>query len=308
MSTTFGSSSPSELMHSAIGNTKSLSTNIGLTSPPAISNPTDGLSNGLASIETSISDQVSSINTSSWFGLSTTQIIIIVVILAFLGVNIFRYMDVILNKLVSILAPFFQTFGVDLASFTKNIIGDTAAGTKVGVDIAAGVADSTINLLSGSDKNHTDTDAGAAEASDEEASDEEASAVGTAPPPRRRNTGSKSNMLDNAINRIKNKTDGPSVAPDNTDSIQQGRTTAKSPAFCYIGTDRGIRSCASVNHKSECASDDMFQTMQQCVYNGGGPVKSDRLNELDSVQPYNKEVVDPTSLMKRIEHDIYDAV
>jgi hypothetical protein len=305
MATTFGTSSPSELMSSTIGNTKSFTNNTVLSSPvPAISNT----SGGLASMEPNISGPIDSISTESWFGLSTMQLVIIVIILAFLGFNIFRYMDVILNKLVVILSPVFQSFGIDLASITKNIINDTASGTKLGVDIAAGVADNTIDLLSG--------DAGAAgaagggdnESDDDGTDDNDMDGDGKASSSNKKDS---SNMLNNAVNRIKNKNAEPTVAPDDSDSMQQGRSVAKNPGFCYIGTDRGIRSCVSVNNKSECDSDDMFKTMEQCVQGGGGPVQSDRLRQLDKVSPHNKEIMSPQKLMDKIQadtSDIYDAV
>lgn len=294
---TSNSSSPSGLVNSVISNTNPSSNNVNI---PSMENVSSKLSDGLSSMESSAGNEISSSNSEgSWFGLSTMQIVIIIILLAFLGFNIFRYMDVILSKLVEIVSPIFKSFGVDLSSATKNIIKDTATGTKAGVDIAAGVADNTINVLSGSGGSDTSDNTNDDTSSDDEDTDAGNTASSPPAPPVSDSSSSndKSDMLNNAINRIKSKDSSPDVKPDSSDSKQQGRGVAKNPGFCYIGTDRGYRSCAHVNDSSECESGDMFKTMAQCVNGGGQPIQSNK-----------KEIMHPEELAKHIGSDIYDAL
>jgi hypothetical protein len=35
--------------------------------------------------------------------------------------------------------------------------------------------------------------------------------------------------------------------------------------FCYIGEDRGFRSCISVGEGDDCMSQDIYPTMDQCI-------------------------------------------
>ena len=51
--------------------------------------------------------------------------------------------------------------------------------------------------------------------------------------------------------------------PDESDSITQ-RGIMK-PGFCYVGEDRGVRSCVKVNESDMCMSGDIFPTQAICV-------------------------------------------
>jgi hypothetical protein len=52
--------------------------------------------------------------------------------------------------------------------------------------------------------------------------------------------------------------------PAESDSLQQGKGTRKA-GFCYIGEDRGFRSCISVGEADDCMSQDIYPTMSQCI-------------------------------------------
>lgn len=47
------------------------------------------------------------------------------------------------------------------------------------------------------------------------------------------------------------------------DSVQ--RSGSKKSGYCYIGEDRGIRSCIKVNKKDICMSGDIFPTKEICI-------------------------------------------
>jgi hypothetical protein len=52
------------------------------------------------------------------------------------------------------------------------------------------------------------------------------------------------------------------VADDATSSTQIPRTKS---GYCYIGEDRGFRSCIEVSKDMNCMSGDIFPTMDVCV-------------------------------------------
>jgi len=52
--------------------------------------------------------------------------------------------------------------------------------------------------------------------------------------------------------------------PDTTDSVIQ--TTPKTgTGYCYVGEDRGIRSCVKINKNHKCMSGDIFPTRDICI-------------------------------------------
>jgi len=51
---------------------------------------------------------------------------------------------------------------------------------------------------------------------------------------------------------------------DTSSAIQQNKTSSKS-GWCYIGEDRGIRSCAKVNESDTCMSGSIFPSQDLCV-------------------------------------------
>ena len=39
----------------------------------------------------------------------------------------------------------------------------------------------------------------------------------------------------------------------------------KKPGYCYIGSDRGYRSCIKINSPDECQSKNIFPTKEVCI-------------------------------------------
>ena len=54
----------------------------------------------------------------------------------------------------------------------------------------------------------------------------------------------------------------PQYEPDQTDSEIQ---KSQKPGFCYIGTDRGYRSCIAVSQSDKCMSGQIFPTKKICI-------------------------------------------
>ena len=53
--------------------------------------------------------------------------------------------------------------------------------------------------------------------------------------------------------------------PDDAGSYIQASKVSKKAGFCYIGEDRGFRSCISVGEGDTCMSGDIFPSMEVCV-------------------------------------------
>ena len=53
-------------------------------------------------------------------------------------------------------------------------------------------------------------------------------------------------------------------ADDSMSNIQQSKSTSKS-GWCFIGEDRGFRSCIQVNENEKCMSGDIFPSQDICI-------------------------------------------
>jgi len=163
---------------------------------------------------------------------------LIVLILSFLGFNIFSAMAKATETTKGILGPVLSTLGFGVGETVKQTVNVTADGAKLGVDVAAGTVDDAVTLLEksvgvkGVQFNRVD---------------DQSQSTQTA--------------LDNAVS--KQKTSVPE--PDDSSSATQRYAGAQKAGYCYIGEDRGFRSCLNVGEGDMCMSGDIFPSMDICV-------------------------------------------
>jgi hypothetical protein len=69
--------------------------------------------------------------------------------------------------------------------------------------------------------------------------------------------------LDKVLNNATQSMIGPS-ADDSYSSIQSSKSISKS-GWCFIGEDRGYRSCVEVGENDRCMSGDIFPTKDICI-------------------------------------------
>ena len=153
---------------------------------------------------------------------------LIIIILAFLGFNIFTYLGKSTDYVANLLKPIFGFFGYGVAETAKQTIDVTAKGTQEIVGVAAGTATSGINLLE-------NTLAGKM----------------------RKEKQATMNALNQAV------ASGP--LPDDAGSKTQSSKTKSKAGYCYIGEDRDFRSCIAVGEGDMCMSGDIFPTMETCI-------------------------------------------
>ena len=166
---------------------------------------------------------------------------LIIVILLFLGVNIFSYLGDFLQKVKDshFIQSILKSLGYGITETTKDITQITAEGAKLGVDIAAGTVESGIDVIQG----QLDID------------------------PNQKQTTSTSNkqQQDPSLNSaLAHAEDNTEPQPDDASSSTQRLGTGKS-GYCYIGEDRGFRSCIQVKEGDMCMSGDIFPSQALCV-------------------------------------------
>jgi hypothetical protein len=165
--------------------------------------------------------------------------IILIIILALLGFNIFTYFGEILNWFKRLLAPIFGP----VVGTAAEVVGDTARQT---IDVTAEGAKAAISGV------------------------QEVSTGGIS---------TLQNVLDGK--RIRNGIDGGYAEkeissaearyilggagePDDTDNMKPKSKKGK-VGYCYVGDDKGFRTCISVDKAHECMSGEIFPTMDVCV-------------------------------------------
>lgn len=162
---------------------------------------------------------------------------LIVLVLAFLGFNLFDYLGNITQFFANIFGPIFlaiaKFFGIAVGETAKTVTDVAATGIKAGVDVAAGTittsADVVQKTLSGEySKNNIDS------------------------------------SLDKALSKEQKKQPSEPM-PDEAGSNTQSNKTAKKSGYCYIGEDRGFRSCVKVNESDQCLSGDIFPSREICI-------------------------------------------
>jgi hypothetical protein len=196
---------------------------------------TDNLSNsGSAFI-----DYIKSITWTTW--------ILIILILSFLGFNIFVY----LAKGTQGITDFFKTiFGPILSFFgiaTVDLIDNTAEGGKIAVNKTANIIDRGLTGVQDLLPDETSGSSGA-------------SLKNSIPQP----DVMKNNALNQALNKsnIKQSNDLEYQADESTSSIQKPPSKA---GYCYIGEEKGYRTCMYVNESDTCMSGNIFPTNEICV-------------------------------------------
>ena len=215
-----------------------------------VSSTKNYISGELGTQSVSLIDWIRSITWPVW--------LLIFIILAFLGFNIFvligqgaedigSWSNKIIDKI--------KESGKLINTF-KNIIFVSATGTKGIIDSTAEVSDQVLEKVQAS------TEVGVIPQETETTNLPKTSITSSSPSL----DISQSNTLNKAINTSSvqqaNASNNNYQADDALSSIQSGGSKA---GWCFIGEDRGFRSCAYVNSGDECMSGDIFPSNEICI-------------------------------------------
>jgi hypothetical protein len=191
----------------------------------------------------------------SLFSVSITTWIIIILVLAFLGFNIFVYLAKGTQDITNFFAPIISKILGAFAMVTGQVVDTTATGAKAVVNTTAGVIDTGLTGVQNVAKEATQ----GKKADSSVGSTSISHAIPTADV-------MQNNTLNKALNNSNVKQNiGQShdyVADDSTSSIQKTQTKG---GYCYIGEERGHRSCMRVNENDTCMSGEIFPTNEICI-------------------------------------------
>lgn len=242
----------------------SSSNNSGNTLTNNISNASSSLStslgNSLSSLykSNSTSNSTSNSNTSGgifegiigfFSNISWITWFIIIIILTILGINIFRYLAEGTQFTANIVETISKWFSTNVGSEIVDTVKQTAHVSAVGVSATAdSIADASDPV-----KNTNNT------VTAQQASSSQSPDIVTTQSPTYPTT-----AVDNSLNKSLNNAIEEVQADDSYSSIQRSKGADKS-GWCFIGEDKGIRSCVEVGPNDKCMSGDIFPTSAVCV-------------------------------------------
>jgi hypothetical protein len=161
----------------------------------------------------------------------------IILILSFLGINLFGYLGKFTETVKETLKPLLVLLGIGAAETVKTTVNIGAAGA----DVAAKAVTSGVNIL---EKGISKKDGAKINKIDDHSKID-------------------INLLNNAVRKQDNNTDEPE--PDEAGSRTQSSKANIKSGYCYIGEDRGFRRCIKVGEGDKCMSGDIFPTDEICV-------------------------------------------
>jgi hypothetical protein len=221
-------------------------------------------SNYSSILSNSNSDSNSNISNSFWDGIKNINFltgVIIILVFALLGFNIFVYLGIATQDITSFFKPLIVKIYEILGLTTKNIVNVGLEDSKSIVTGTANVYDKTATTIQNNiDSSSTNLAINSSTAKTSISNDK-------FPSSNISNDISESNTLNKALNTAavqqagSNKTDY--EADESTSTIQRG--AASKSGWCFIGEDRGFRTCAQVGVNDTCMSGDIFPSNEICI-------------------------------------------
>jgi hypothetical protein len=224
------------------------------------------------------SDSSSSLATSSessgfFSGLQNISIytwLIIILLLSFLGFNIFAYLAKGTQEVADVSKPFVENISYLFANISSLIVGSVASITRNVLNITTDILDTGLSKVEErADKVQESTSNKISNSQNANANKPNINKPNTDMNKNKDDDVEKqmdNNSLNKALNTSKAKensaTNNDYSADESTSTIQSGGSKS---GWCYIGEDRGFRSCVEVGQNDQCMSGDIFSSKEICV-------------------------------------------
>ena len=209
------------------------------------------------------SQSVASQSSSGFFGLSWQMWIVIILLLAILGFNIFAYLAKGTAIFADILGPIAKFFGYGAIAVTKEVVDVGAQGAKTGIDIVAETAKGAVNVV---DKAVENIPTPTPKATSGTSVGRQIEMSMNEPVQNSMRKGGNSldwgqDTLSTALNDARRHIQ--QIEPDDSSSSIQA-SMGKS-GWCFVGESDSVRHCAHVGVNDVCMSGDIFPTRDVCI-------------------------------------------
>ena len=195
-------------------------------------------------------------------GMTWQTWLIIILILALLGFNIFIYLakgtGAVAEFIDKYFGPLLKLFGISVLETTKQTVNVSATGTKAGVDVVAGTTTGAIDVV---EQGIQGSSSGQQATSGQQAASSQKNSMPVQQQIQQAGSVNewRTDTLDSALNDASKNTE-----PQPDDSLSTVQSSGKA-GWCYIGTDRNIRTCAQVGANDACMSGDIFPSQDICM-------------------------------------------
>ena len=220
-------------------NSKNLSSSILQTSEPSITSLdlSPSVETGDAS---SFLDSLSKISLTTW--------LIIIFILAFLGLNIFVHLAKGTEGVTRFFGPLIDKIFGAFISVTGQTVDVAAEGAKAVVGGSADVIDASLTSV----QNVTPTGSNASSSLPKQSITPQQDIT-------------INNTLNKALNTAQQSQQGGSNEDYEAHEASSSVHSAGKAGWCFVGEDRGFRTCAEVGVNDDCMSGDIFPSQELCV-------------------------------------------
>jgi hypothetical protein len=186
-------------------------------------------------------DGLANITFSTW--------LIIILILAFLGFNIFAYLARGTQDVTGFFAPLMQKLFGTTATVAGQTVNVAAEGAKAVVGGTANVLDTGLTAVQEITPNGAPS------------SLKTQSVQGTMP----QQDVTANNSLNKALNTSQQAQQGGANDEYEAHEAPSSVHSAGKAGWCFVGEDRGFRTCAEVGVNDECMSGDIFPSQELCI-------------------------------------------
>lgn len=228
-------------------------------SPSSLSNL---ISNSDINTSTGTSSSINS-GSSIWTNIQNVPLLtwlLIILILALLGFNIFIYLAAGTDNISSLFTKILGILGLT----TKKIVDVSLEGSKQIVSGTANIYDQAATTV----QNKIDTAASSAVSSSTAKTTLSNDNYTSTTPSTNNINDAQATSLNKALNSAQaanNNSSNDYEADDINSSIQTGGSSSSKAGWCFIGEDRGIRTCAQVGESDTCMSGDIFPSNEICI-------------------------------------------
>jgi hypothetical protein len=186
-------------------------------------------------------DGLANITFSTW--------LIIILILAFLGFNIFAYLARGTQDVTSFFAPLMEKIFGTTATVAGQTVNVAAEGAKAVVGGTANVLDTGLTAVQEITPNGAPS------------SLPKQSVQGTMP----QQDVTANSALNRALNASQQTQQGGANDEYEAHEAPSSVHSAGKAGWCFVGEDRGFRTCAEVGVNDECMSGDIFPSQELCI-------------------------------------------
>jgi hypothetical protein len=186
-------------------------------------------------------DGLANITFSTW--------LIIILILAFLGFNIFAYLARGTQDVTSFFAPLMEKIFGTTATVAGQTVNVAAEGAKAVVGGTANVLDTGLTAVQEITPNGAPS------------SLPKQSVQGTMP----QQDVTANNALNRALNTSQQTQQGGANDEYEAHEAPSSVHSAGKAGWCFVGEDRGFRTCAEVGVNDQCMSGDIFPSQELCI-------------------------------------------